>query len=169
MFPFVAAYALTSIQVQNSLIQLGKTDVDIRCLVNDSENERIIGIQLIRSNTNIVSVTETGVRWQDQELQQRAVADGSVMNATSSYLHMTIVRQNVTKNDSGTYSCKSSNKYGITQDSQKAYLNITGNYISYRQFSAIERQLFSVMQGEGKHFSLNESVHLFLRVETKGR
>ncbi|XP_078341415.1 uncharacterized protein LOC111106212 isoform X2 [Crassostrea virginica] len=33
--------ALTSIQVQNSTIQLGKTDVDIRCLVNDSENESI--------------------------------------------------------------------------------------------------------------------------------
>ena len=115
VFPFVAAYAMTSIQVQIPFIQLGKTDVDIRCLVNDSEDERIIAIQLIRSNTNIVSVTETGVRWQDEELQQRAVADGSVMNATSSYLHMTIVRQNVTKNDGDTYSCISSNKYGIPQ------------------------------------------------------
>ena len=126
---FVAVYALTSIQVQNSTIQLGKTDVDIRCLVNESEDERIIVIQLIRSNTNIVSVTETRVFWQDQELQQRAVADGSMKNATSSYLHMTIVRQNVTKNDGGTYSCKSSNKYGIFQYSQEAFLNITGNYI----------------------------------------
>ena len=120
---------MTSIQVQNSSIQLGKTDVDIRCLVNDSENERIRAIQLIRSNTNIVSVTETGVFWQDEELQQRAVADGSVMNATSSYLHMAIVRQNVTKNDSGTYFCKSSAKYRNPQESQKTFLNITGNYI----------------------------------------
>ena len=127
---FVAVYALTSIQVQNSTIQLGKTDVDIRCLVNYSEDERIRVIQLMRSNkTNIVSVTETEVFWQDLELQQRAVADGSVKNATSSYLHMTIVRQNVTKNDSDTYSCKSSNKYGIPQYSQMAFLNITGNYI----------------------------------------
>ena len=128
MFPFVAAYALTSIQVQNSLIQLGKTDVDIRCLVNDSENERIKGIQLIRSNTNIVFVTETGVRWQDKELQQRAVADGSVMNATSSFLHMAIVRQNVMKNDGGIYFCKSFAVYRNPQESQKFFLNITGNY-----------------------------------------
>ena len=119
---------MTSIQVQNSSIQLGKTNVDIRCLVNDREIERIIAIQLLRSNTDIVSVNEYGVFWQDEELQQRAVADGSVMNATSSYLHMTIVRQNVTKNDSGTYFCISSNKFGITQESQKTFLNITGNY-----------------------------------------
>nr|XP_022299245.1 uncharacterized protein LOC111108046 isoform X2 [Crassostrea virginica] len=101
------AYALTSIQVQNSTIQLGKTDVDIRCLVNEREDERIRVIQLIRSNANIVSVTVTGVLFQDKELQKRAVAEGSVMNTTSSFLHMTIDRQNVTKNDGGTYFCKS--------------------------------------------------------------
>nr|XP_022301326.1 uncharacterized protein LOC111109484 isoform X2 [Crassostrea virginica] len=120
------AYALTSIKVQNSCIQLGKTDVDIRCLVNDSEDEHITGIQLIRSDKNIVSVTETEtVFWQDEELQERAVADGSVMNATSSYLHMTIVRQNVTKKDGGTYFCKSFAESRNHQDSQKTFLNIT--------------------------------------------
>ena len=119
---------MTSIQVQNPLIQLGKTDVEIKCLVNDSENERIRGIQLIRSNTNIVSVSKT-VLFQDEELQQRAVADGSVMNPTYSYLHMTIVRQNVTKNDSGTYSCKSFAVFRNNQESQKTVLYISGNYI----------------------------------------
>ncbi|XP_078309937.1 uncharacterized protein LOC111109484 isoform X2 [Crassostrea virginica] len=117
--------ALTSIQVQNSAIQLGKTDVDIICRVNDTEDERIRVIQLIRSDIKIVSVTETRVFWQDKELQQRAVADGSVMNPTSSYLHMAIVRQNVTKNDSGTYFCQSSAKYRIPQESQNIFLNIT--------------------------------------------
>ena len=120
---------MTSIQFQTSSIQLGKTDVDIRCIVNDSENVRLKGIQLIRSNTNIVSVTETGVRFQDTELEQRAVAKGSVMNATSSYLHMAIVKQNVMKNDSGTYSCKSFATYRDPEESQKTFLNITGNYI----------------------------------------
>ena len=129
VFPFIAAYALTSIQVQNPFIQLGKADVDIRCLVNDSENESITGIQLIRSNTNIVSVKEAGVLWQDHELQQRAVADGSVMNATSSYLQMTILRQNVTKNDSGIYSCTSFAVSRNHQESKNTFLNITGNYI----------------------------------------
>ena len=103
-------------------------DVDIRCHVNDSENESIRAIQLIRFNTNIVSVTETGIFWQDQELQRRAVAEGSVMNATSSYLNMAIVRQNVTKNDSGMYFCISSAKNRIPQESQIIFLNITGNY-----------------------------------------
>ena len=129
LFPFVAAYALTSIRVPNPFIQLGKTDVDISCLVNDNEDERIKGIQLIRSNTNIVSVNEAGVFWQDEELQQRANADGSVMNASSSYLHMTIVKQNVTTNDDGTYVCKSFAVSRIPQESQQTFLNITGNYI----------------------------------------
>ena len=120
---------MTSILVPNPFIQLGKTDVDIRCLVNDSENERIRGIQLIRSTTNIVFVTEAGVLWQDKELQQRAHAEGSVMNATSSYLHMAIVRQNVTKNDGGTYSCQSFAESRNHQESPKTFLNITGNYI----------------------------------------
>ena len=114
---------MTSIQVQ-----LRRRDVAIRCLVNDSENESIRAIQLIRSNTNIVSVTETGVFWQDQELQQRTVAEGSVMNATASYLNIAIDRQNVTKNDSDTYFCKSSAKNRIPQESQRIFLNITGNY-----------------------------------------
>ena len=103
-------------------------DVDIRCLVNDSENERIRVIQLIRSNANIVSVTETGVFFQDEELLQRAVAEGSVMNPTSSYLHMVIVRQNVTKNDGGIYFCTSFVAFRNPQESQKTFLNITGNY-----------------------------------------
>ena len=119
---------MTSIQVQNSFIHLGKTDVDIRCLVNDSENERIRGIQLIRSDANIVSVTDTGVIFQDEELKQRAFAEGSVMNATSSFLHMTIVRQNVTKNDGGIYFCKSFAVLRNQQESQKFFLNIIGNY-----------------------------------------
>ena len=127
--PFVAAYALTSIQIQNPVIQLRKTDVDIRCLVNDREIERIIAIQLLRSNTNIVYVKGDGVFWQDQELQQRAVADGSVMNATSSYLYMVIDKRNVTESDGGRYFCKSSATYRIPEESEKKFINITGNYI----------------------------------------
>ena len=103
----------------------------IRCLVNESEIESIRGIQLIRNNTNIVAVKEAGVSWQDEELRQRANADGSVMNATSSYLHMAIVKQNVTKNDSGTYFCKSFAKIRDPQESNKKFLNITGNYIFF--------------------------------------
>lgn len=105
-------------------------DIDIRCLVNDSEIERIIAIQLLRSNTHIVSVNEYGVFWQDEELKQRAVADSSVINAPTYYLHMTIDRQTVTKNDGGTYSCISSAQYRsksiISENTGKIFLNITG-------------------------------------------
>ena len=129
---FVAAYALTSIQVQNP-VELGKTDIDIRCLVNDSNIERVIIIQLLKFNKNIASVRETGVFWQDQELQGRAVAYGSVINATSSYLHMTIDKRNVTSSDGGTYSCLSSAKYRnrsiLPENTEGIFLNITGNYI----------------------------------------
>ena len=79
-----------------------------------------------------MSVKETGVFWQDEELQRRAVADGSVSNTP--YLHMVIDRQNVTKiNDSTTYSCLSSARYrnGSTlyEKTGTTFLNITGNYI----------------------------------------
>lgn len=121
---------MISIQVQNTFIELGRKDIDIRCLVNDSEIERIIAIQLLRSDTNIVSVKGAGISWQDEELKERAVANGSVINAPTYYLHMTIDRQMVTKNDSDTYSCISSaqyrNKSIISENSGKTFLNITG-------------------------------------------
>lgn len=129
---FIPAFAIITIQVQNNstFVELGRTDIGIRCLVNDSEIERIIGIQLLRSNTRIVSVNEHGVFWQDEELQQRAVADSSVINAPTYYLHMTIDRQMVTKNDGGTYSCISSAQYRsksvITENTGNIFLNITG-------------------------------------------
>lgn len=122
---------MISIHVQNTFIELGKTDLDIRCLVNDSELASITVIQLRRSNTNIVSIRETGVAWQDEILQRRAVANASVINVPSSYLHMAIERQNVTTNDSGTYFCIMSAKYrnnAITsKETGKIFLNITGN------------------------------------------
>ena len=102
---FITGFAMVSIQVQKTLNELGRMNISIRCLVNDSNIERVRSIQLLRSNTNIVSVTEEGVFWQDQELKQRAVAEGSVKNATSSYLHMAIDAQNVTTNDGVTYFC----------------------------------------------------------------
>nr|XP_022297490.1 uncharacterized protein LOC111106900 isoform X2 [Crassostrea virginica] len=124
-----ACAAMISIHVQHTLIELGSMNIDIRCLINDSEIESVIVIQLSRSNAPIVSVRKAGVSWQDEELQHRAFADGSVINATSSYLHMTIDRQNVTKNDSGEYFCTSSaqdkSKEYIAGQTPKTFLSIT--------------------------------------------
>ena len=130
---FAACVAMISIHVQPTSIELGRSNIDIRCLINDSEIESVIVIQLLRSNAQIVSVIKNGVSWQDEEVQHRAFADGSVINATSSYLHMTIDRQNVTKNDSGEYFCTSSAQYKskeyLSGQTRKTFLNITGNYI----------------------------------------
>lgn len=124
---------MISIEVQKTIIELGKTDIGIRCLVNDSGIESITVIQLLKNDTNTLSVTRVGVKWQDKELERRADADGTVSNPTSSYLQMKIDRKNVTENDGGTYFCKSialyRNKSTLPYDSKKEILNITGNYI----------------------------------------
>lgn len=125
---------MISIHVPNTFIKLGTTDINIRCLINDSEFASILAIQLRRSNTNIVSIREkSGVVWQDEKLERRAVATGSVIDVTSSYLNMTIDKQHVTTNDSGTYFCISSARYRnnvITlKETEKIFLNITGNQI----------------------------------------
>lgn len=77
-----------------------------------------------------MSVKKDRVSWQDEELKQRAVAESSAINAPTYYLHMTIDRQMVTKNDGGTYSCISSaqyrNKSILTKNTGKKFLNITG-------------------------------------------
>ena len=130
---FITGLAMVTIQVQKTFNELGRMDIHIRCFVNDSNIERVRAIQLLRSNTNIVSVTEKGVFWQDEELQHRAFANGSVMNATSSYLHMEIVAQNVTTNDGGTYFCLSTDQYIngsiIPEETGKTFLNVTGKLI----------------------------------------
>ena len=124
---------MISIEVEKTIIELGKTDIGIRCLVNDSGIESITVIQLLKNDTNTLSVTSVGVKWQDKELERRAVADGTVSNPTSSYLQMKIDKKNVTENDGGTYFCKSiaqyRNKSILPDESQELILNITGNYI----------------------------------------
>ena len=123
---------MISIQVQNTFIDLGRTDIDIRCFVNDSDIERIGVMQLLRSDKNIVSITERGVSWQDENVQGRAAINGSVINGISSNLHIRIDRQKVTKNDSGAYFCKtvlSGSRGTTTAETRTHYLNITGNHI----------------------------------------
>lgn len=124
---------MISIEVQKTKIELGKTDIGIRCLVNDSGIESITVIQLLKNDTNTLSVTSVGVKWQDKELERRAVANGNVSNPTSSYLQMKIDKKNVTENDGGTYFCASiaqyRNKSTLNDESKKEILNITGNYI----------------------------------------
>lgn len=125
---------MISIQVPNTFIELGTTDINIKCLINDRKFASILAIQLLRSDANIVSIREKlGVRWQDGMLQRRAVATGSVIDVTSSYLNMKIDRQNVTQNDGGEYFCSSLVQYRDnstdSEDTERIFLNITGNQI----------------------------------------
>lgn len=126
---------MVSIQVQNSSVVLGRTDINIRCLVNNSDIERIGIIQLLGSYKNIVSITEKGVSWQDENLHQRAADNGSFFNDTYSYLHISIESQRVTKNDGGTYFCTSTVRYRnigtVFEETEKVYLNITGNQLKF--------------------------------------
>ncbi|XP_052680026.1 uncharacterized protein LOC128160714 [Crassostrea angulata] len=84
-----------SIQVQNTLIDYGRTDIDISCRVDGTSIESIDIIQLKRSDTNIVSISDDGISWQDTELQTRSKIDASILNILSSHLDvMDLLKEN---------------------------------------------------------------------------
>lgn len=125
------AYETISIQITDSVIKYGKTDIDILCNVNGTSLKSIDGIQLKKSNTNIVSISEFGTIWQDTILKDRSKLDASIKNVQSSYLHLTILACNVERTDEGIYFCViSANTEDFTPhqpESAKIYLNITGS------------------------------------------
>lgn len=125
------AQAYISIQVPNTLIDYGKTDIYFRCIVNGTFLESINVIQLKRSNTNIVLISQDGVFWQDNQLQNRSKVDASIENVNSSYLHLKIMACDVNQTiDEEAYQC-TLNALGnikpiIQEDSDTVNLNITG-------------------------------------------
>nr|XP_034306595.1 uncharacterized protein LOC117682650 [Crassostrea gigas] len=124
------AYATISIQVTDRVIIYGKTDIDILCIVNGTSLESTDGIQLKKSNTNTVSISEFGTIWQDKILETRSQINASIKNVQLSYLRLTILACNVERTDEATYSCDLtatkedfSNYYS---NSTETSLNITG-------------------------------------------
>lgn len=126
------AQAFISIQVQNTLIDYGKTDIDISCRINGTSIESIAIIQLKRSDTNIVSISNSGVFWQDKKLETRSKVDANITLILSSYLHLNIMACDVNQTkDEGSYQCAlvaSGNENPlIKRDSNIVNLNITGS------------------------------------------
>ena len=115
-------------------IQRGKTDIEIRCVVNCS-NLTNKGILLMRSNESIVSLSlRNGIGWQDLELKNRSEAKSEATCSDNDFtdLNMKIPSSMVNPlKDIGPYLCKvlalASNGGIITKDSQIVMLNITGN------------------------------------------
>lgn len=127
----IAAQAFISVQVQNTLIDYGRTDIDISCKVNGTFLESIQVIQLKRNNTNIVSISNGSVSWQDTELETRSKKNASIKNILSSYLQIKIMACDVNQTmDQGSYQCAlvaTGNEIPlIPKDSNIVNLNITG-------------------------------------------
>lgn len=129
------AQAFISIQVQNTLIDYGGTDIDISCRVNGTSIKNIEVIQLKRSNTNIVSISNDSISWQDENLETRSKADGSTKDVLSSNLTFKIMACDVNQTvDERSYHCAliangNENPLQLIQDdSNKVNLNITGSF-----------------------------------------
>lgn len=126
-----AAQAYISVQVQNTLIDYGRTDIYISCKVNGTSFESIQVIQLKRNNTNIVSISNGRISWQDTELKTRSKINASIKNILPSYLQIKIMACDVNQTiDEGSYQCAlvaTGNEIPlITRVSNIVNLNITG-------------------------------------------
>lgn len=133
-FLLMASYAqaFISIQVQNTLIEYGSSDLDISCIVNGTSLKSVQVIQLKRNDTNIVLKAKRGVSWQDTKLQARSKLNASINSTLSSYLHLKIMACDVNQTiDEGSYQCTlvaTGNKIpSIQENSNKLNLKITGS------------------------------------------
>lgn len=113
------------------MIDYGRTDIDISCRVNGTSIESIDIIQLKRSDTNIVSISDDGISWQDTELQTRSKIDASILNILSSHLDVKVIACDVNQTiDEGYYQCAllaTGNENPLIQRvSNIVNLNITG-------------------------------------------
>lgn len=115
------------------MIDYGRTDIDISCRVNDTSIESINIIQLKRSDSNIVSISDVGVSWQDAKLKTRSKGRGDIKDVISSYLNLKIMACDVNQTiDERSYRCAliaNGNEDTVVQDSIKVNLNITGIYL----------------------------------------
>lgn len=125
------AYATISIQVTDTVIKYGKTDIDILCKVNGTSLKSTDGIQLKKSTTSIVSITDFAIIWKDKVLENRSKLNASIENVQSSYLRLTILACNVERGDDAIYFCDlSATRENFTpykSSSEQISLNITGS------------------------------------------
>lgn len=116
------------------MIDYGRTDIDISCIVDGTSLDNIDAIQLKRENMNIVSVSEDSVSWQDKQLQNRSNVNASTENIHPSYLHLKIMACDVNDTaDQGMYHCElfgyGKKNNSIENRSEIKNLTITGNHL----------------------------------------
>lgn len=117
------------------MIDYGRTDIDISCRVNGTSLNSIEIIQLKRSDTNIVSVLDGGLSYQDKQLETRSKANGSIKNVLMSYLQLKIMACDVNQTiDERTYQCTliaiGNKTSSAPKFSDEVNLNITGNNLN---------------------------------------
>lgn len=123
------------------MIDYGGTDIDISCRVNGTSIKSIEIIQLKRSDTNIVLISNNIIFWQDETLKTRSEAVGSIENVLSSYLDLKIMACEVNPTvDGKSYHCTliangNENPFQLIQeDSNKVNLNIKGIHLTAHLF-----------------------------------
>lgn len=101
--------------------------------MNRTSIESIKIIQLKRSDTNIVSISDVGVLWQDAKLMTRSIGDGDIGDVISPFLHLKIMACDVNQTiDERSYHCAliaNGNEDTLVLNSNKVNLNITGIYL----------------------------------------
>lgn len=125
--------ASISIELEPSLIEFGKSGLDISCVVKDTNLIRITIIQLMRSESSVVTVTKFKIAWQDKALENKTgvTVNASINNTTKSYLRLEISKTAIRyPEDMGSYRCilfaeTASHEINGYQ-SQSIVLNITG-------------------------------------------
>lgn len=124
--------ASISIELEPSLIEFGKSDLVISCVVNDTNLIGITNILLKRSQRYVVSVTKFKIAWQDIALENKTgvTVNASINITTTSYLRLEILKTAIRyPEDMGSYQCilAAVTASGDTKHYQSIMLNITGN------------------------------------------
>lgn len=105
---FYSGHGSVSLEVEPSVVVIGKSNIDIRCIVDGTNLARIFTIQLNRSNKTVVLITRKGASWIDSAFENKTgvTINASVSNAISSYLHLEISKTAVRyQKDMGSYQC----------------------------------------------------------------
>jgi hypothetical protein len=135
-FIFTVSAQYLQIDIANTTIEYGSDDLDILChVINGSLLTAVFTIQLQRSGSPVVSVTPTGISWQDTSLQNRdlVTANGSVSDVMNASLHMNIPASSVVyPDDEDDYQCSMSgldlSSASVNDQTEAVFVNITGFY-----------------------------------------
>lgn len=105
---FYSGHGSVSLEIEPSVVVVGKSDIDIRCIVDGTNLKGIYAIQLQRSNKTVVTISRDGGIWKEAALKNKTgvTVNASISIVTSSYLHLDISKTMVRyPEDMGSYQC----------------------------------------------------------------